>query len=231
MAENEVEKTQNLIIACRERLEQSEKDLDETQKEKNAVLERETKIKKEIKNLKQTTTIAKINAEELFNELVALDSNSEKAEQGEQGFETYMLAKEDTFDRWQHMRHRTTMLTKCLGSRPWRSLRSAEDAKKDFADYLFEFETGITTKTRTYKLRFNYLGEELINNDPLYSYLRVLWYDYPYPGNECYVNYGFDENFYKDLKIKINLAHLNEYPNLETAVMNILKRHEKAENV
>ena len=230
MAENEVEKIQNLINACRERLEQAEKDLNTTQKEKNEILARETKIKKEIKTLKQSTTITKINAEELYNELCALDGNTENAAQGEPGFGTYMLDKEDTIDREFRMRRRTTEVNTYLGKLPMWKVRSPEYAKKDFAGYLFEFETVITTKVRTYTLRFDYRGQDSINGKPLFSYLRMRLCD-PLSEGIYYAWYGFDENFYKDLKIKISLPQVNEYPTLETAVMNILKRHEQTENV
>ena len=109
--------------------------------------------------------------------------------------------------------------------------KKINEAKEEYAKKPFHFASFISTNKRNYMLYSTYDGTELVNGQPLYQYLKITnqGMDSYFDGE--FVYFGFDEDFYKNIKVKLTLAQIKTYPNLETAVMDILKRHEKAQNV
>lgn len=218
MTTKEIEAQKNLIVACQERLAQAENDFLEAQEQKVAaeqklqnISDNQDKIKDEIRGLERVV-VAELDAEELFNELNALDSNPDKVKHSNPRFST-----SSEIERLYEFSFGKKL--------------SLEQLKR--AINQFDFQTYITTKARTYSLHSHYQADELINGKPIYEYLHVMGQGidvYYLPLGE-YVNFGFDEDFYKNFKVRLTLAQMKTYPNLETAVMNILKKHEKAENV
>ncbi len=223
MTIKEIEEQKNLIVACQERLKQLEKDLEKTKIEKSILEERikdfginEYKIKDEIRDLERVV-IAELDVEELCNELGALDSNPENVKHSKPKFNTGLsISSKDSLKQY-------------LGKDA--NKKSINEAKEECAKKPFHFASFISTNKRNYMLYSTYDGTELVNGQPLYQYLKITnqGMDSYFDGE--FVYFGFDEDFYKNIKVKITLAQMKAFPNLETAVMDILKRHEKAQNV
>ena len=152
--------------------------------------------------------------EELCNELGALDSNPEDVKHSKPKFNTGLsVSSKDSLRRY------------LKGA----NTKSIKEAKEECAKKPFHFASFISTNKRNYMLYSTYDGTELVNGQPLYQYLQIT--NQGMDGYFALDGDGFDEDFYKNIKVKITLAQIKAYPNLETAVMNILKRHKKAENV
>lgn len=212
MTTKEIEEQKNLINACLERLKDASREKETLKARLEEISKIEETTKNEIRDLEHVA-VAEVNAEELFNELNAMDSNPEKIRNANPKF---VIGRYPLFGQYTGKGKKIEL----------------SKLQEKFAEYLFDFKIFIITKARTYSLLSRYQGSDLIDGKPLYRYLQII----EVTGNASdpfgsHINFGFDENFYKFLKVRIPIALTKTYPNLETAVMNIVKRHENAENV
>lgn len=211
MTTQQIENQKNLIIACQERLKEVSREKGTLNARLEEISKHEEYIKNAIRDLEHLA-VAEVDAEELFNELNAMDSNPQKIRNANPRF---TIRRYPSISRY--VKGEKIELSKL---------------QEEFAEYLFNFEINIITKARTYALLSPYLGCDFIDYKPLYKYLQIT----KVSGNTsdrggARVDLGFDENFIKTLKVKLPFSQIKTYPNLETAVMNILKRREAAQNV
>lgn len=217
MSLKQFEEQKKLVNACREKFEQAKTDYAKTTNEINVlrrklkkILDKKYNLNHEIYNLEQVI-VAELDEKELANELKVLDGNSGS------GSCYTGLNVNDFVENYPNGDDKAILKHK--------------KHKIEQFNFDFDFKTQIYTN-KIYELHSYYSTDELINGKPLIEYFKINFKEKTIDPRTVEVHFGFDRDFYDNhFKIRLSLAEMKKYPNLETAVMNILKRHEQTEGV